>query len=78
MYNLNFKRLHDQGLYGESKTFKCFSCPTNILASNNYKTYTTRHIQNIFKTEELDKNSVCSYFEHTASDGKYIKYNTIL
>ena len=37
----------------------------------------TRHIQNIFKTEELDKNSVCSYFEHTASNGKYIKYNTI-
>ena len=37
----------------------------------------TRHIQNIFKTVALDKNSVCSYFEHTASDGKYIKYNTI-
>lgn len=37
----------------------------------------TRHIQNIFKTEELDKDSVCSYFEHAASDGKYIKYNTI-
>ena len=30
----------------------------------------TRHIQNIFKSEELDKNSVCSFFEHTASDGK--------
>lgn len=37
----------------------------------------TRHIQNIIKSEELDKDSVCSYFEHTASDGKYIKYNTI-
>ena len=34
----------------------------------------TRHIQNIFKTEELDKDSVCSYFEHTASDGKKIQY----
>lgn len=33
----------------------------------------TRHIQNIFKSEELDKNSVCSYFEHTASDGKTYK-----
>lgn len=73
MYNLNFKRLHDQGLYGESKTFKCFTCPTNILASNNYKTYT----KYFFKTVELDKNSVCSYFEHTAFDGKYIKNNTI-
>ncbi len=26
----------------------------------------TRHIQNIIKSEELDKDSVCSYFEHTA------------
>ncbi len=33
----------------------------------------TRHIQNIFKSEELDKFSVCSYFEHTASDGKTYK-----
>lgn len=33
----------------------------------------TRHIQNVFKSEELDKNSVCSYFEHTASDGKIYK-----
>lgn len=33
----------------------------------------TRHIQNIFKSEELDKNSVCSFFEHTASDGKTYK-----
>ena len=34
----------------------------------------TRHIQNIYKDEELDKNSVCSFFEHTANDGK--KYKT--
>ena len=33
----------------------------------------TRHIQNIFKSEELDKNSVCSFFEHTASDDKVYK-----
>lgn len=30
----------------------------------------TRHIQNIFKDEELEMNSVCSFFEHTAKDGK--------
>jgi len=30
----------------------------------------TRHIQNIFKDEELEEDSVCSFFEHTASDGK--------
>ena len=30
----------------------------------------TRHIQNIFKDEELTENSVCSFFEHTAEDGK--------
>ena len=30
----------------------------------------TRHIQNIYKDEELSENSVCSFFEHTAEDGK--------
>jgi hypothetical protein len=34
----------------------------------------TRHIANIFKEGELNKKSVCSYFEHTANDGK--KYKT--
>ena len=33
----------------------------------------TRHIQNIYKDEELSESSVCSFFEHTAEDGK--KYN---
>ena len=32
----------------------------------------TRHIQNIYKDEELDENSVCSFFEHTAENGKNI------
>ena len=30
----------------------------------------TRHIQNIYKDEELQENAVCSFFEHTAEDGK--------
>ncbi len=34
----------------------------------------TRHIQNIYKDEELEEKSVCSFFEHTAKDGK--KYIT--
>jgi hypothetical protein len=33
----------------------------------------TRHIQNIFIERELEENSVCSEYEHTAIDGK--KYN---
>ena len=33
----------------------------------------TRHIQNIYKDNELEESSVCSFFEHTAEDGK--KYN---
>ena len=33
----------------------------------------TRHIQNIYKDEELDENTVCSFFEHTAEDGKKYK-----
>ena len=30
----------------------------------------TRHIQNVYKDGELEENSVCSFFEHTAKDGK--------
>ena len=30
----------------------------------------TRHIQNIYKDKELEENAVCSFFEHTAEDGK--------
>ncbi|WP_417438488.1 RhuM family protein [Idiomarina sp.] len=29
-----------------------------------------KHIRNIFKDDELDRNSVCANFAHTASDGK--------
>ncbi|MDZ7611679.1 MAG: RhuM family protein [Candidatus Moranbacteria bacterium] len=34
----------------------------------------TKHLNNIFKAGELDRNSVCSVLEHTAEDGK--KYKT--
>jgi hypothetical protein len=30
----------------------------------------TKHLSNIFKSGELDENSVCSILEHTATDGK--------
>ena len=33
----------------------------------------TRHIQNIYRDGELEENSVCSFFEHTAEDGKNYK-----
>ncbi len=33
----------------------------------------TRHIQNIYKDEELDEKTVCSFFEHTTEDGKKIQ-----
>ncbi|HBP01023.1 MAG: RhuM [Candidatus Moranbacteria bacterium GW2011_GWE1_49_15] len=33
----------------------------------------TKHLQNIFKSGELDKNSVSSILEHTANDGKVYK-----
>lgn len=38
----------------------------------------TKHINNVLKDGELDKNSVCAIFAHTASDGKtyqVINYN---
>ena len=34
----------------------------------------TKHLKNIFETNELEESSVCAYFAHTAEDGK--KYNT--
>lgn len=34
----------------------------------------TSHIKNIYRDNELNENEVCSFFEHTASDGK--KYKT--
>ena len=38
----------------------------------------TRHIQNIYNDFELEQQSVCSFFEHTASDGKNIMCNIII
>ena len=37
---------------------------------NKGRTTVTEHIQNIFKEGELDENSVCRKFRHTAEDGK--------
>ncbi|MFC1624651.1 virulence RhuM family protein, partial [Candidatus Omnitrophota bacterium] len=33
----------------------------------------TKHLRNIFNSEELDKKSVCAKFAHTAEDGKVYK-----
>lgn len=33
----------------------------------------TKHLKNIFNSEELEENSVCSILELTASDGKVYK-----
>ena len=38
------------------------------------RTVVTKHLKNIFKSGELDKNSVCAIFAHTADDSK--KYKT--
>lgn len=35
----------------------------------------TKHLNNIFKTEELDKESVCAKIAHTAEDGKTYSTN---
>ena len=40
-----------------------------ILFDKDRKTI-TRHIRNIYKDGELEEKQVCSYFEHTAKDGK--------
>ena len=41
---------------------------------NKGRTTITEHISNIFKEGELEENSVCRKFRHTAKDGK--TYNT--
>jgi hypothetical protein len=33
----------------------------------------TKHLKNIFESGELDENSVCAFFAHTAADGKNYK-----
>lgn len=40
------------------------------------RTVITKHLKNIFDTHELEENSVCAFFAHTAEDGKSynIKY----
>ncbi len=38
----------------------------------------TKHLNNIFKSEELDKKSVCSILEHTATDGKKYRTSNVL
>ncbi len=37
---------------------------------NTERSVITKHINNIFKTSELSKDSVCAKFAHTATDGK--------
>lgn len=34
------------------------------------RTVVTKHLKNIFESSELDENSVCAIFTHTAEDGK--------
>ena len=38
------------------------------------RTVVTKHLKNIFSSDELEENSVCAIFAHTADDGK--TYNT--
>jgi len=38
------------------------------------RTVITKHLGNIFKESELEQDSVCAIFAHTAGDGK--KYDT--
>ena len=39
------------------------------------RTVVTKHLKNVFDNNELDKNSVCAIFAHTATDGKKYKTN---
>ncbi|HBC85727.1 MAG TPA: hypothetical protein DCZ94_02105 [Lentisphaeria bacterium] len=37
---------------------------------NTERSVITKHLRNIFATKELQKDSVCAFFAHTAQDGK--------
>src|SRR5690554_3519264 len=38
------------------------------------RTVVTKHLKNIFETGELEEDSVCAKFAHTADDGKTYQY----
>ena len=40
---------------------KLFECERSVI---------TKHLGNVFKDQELQENSVCAKFAHTAADGK--------
>ena len=46
---------------------------SNLFGIN--RTVVTKHINNIIRDKELDKNSVCAKFAHTAEDGKSYSTN---
>jgi hypothetical protein len=37
----------------------------------------TKHLKNIFESDELEEDSVCSILEHTAEDDKKYKLNLL-
>ncbi len=39
------------------------------------RTVVTKHLKNVFETQELNEDSVCAIFTHTAEDGKNYKTN---
>lgn len=43
------------------------------------RTVITKHLKNIFEENELDENSVCANFAHTAADGKInrVQFDTV-
>ena len=42
------------------------------------RTVVTKHLKNIFETGELDENSTCAKFAHTADDGKTSQYVKVI
>lgn len=42
------------------------------------RTVVTKHLKNIFETGELDENSTCAKFAHTADDGKAYQYVKVI
>ena len=48
----------------QEKIANLFDCERSVI---------TKHLQNVFNDLELDENSVCANFAHTATDGKKYK-----
>ena len=68
LYQVSDKKVN-VSVYFEKGTFWLSQKAMAALFGVN-RTVVTKHLRNIFETDELAEDSVCANFAHTAEDGK--------